>query len=166
MEYLIFRYKRNEMHTKPTEYSKAYYDSSTRIFVYYSCSLVVVDDNKFYLKGPDENLKKYIQKTLEKYNNRMYLLVAAKDENGEITGSIPMLFKLTEKNFSLALNRTVGGLGYSGDYCYATNLLGDENGYRKVNSIEDVKRLDGEYAVVKAKKEKEKKLEEQVELEK
>lgn len=165
MEHQVFKFKKAGMHTKPDNYDLAYYDPGTKIFVYYACSLFVTGKNSYYLEGPDEEFKKYIDKTIKHFENQLVYFTGRENEERGTYSTIPVFVDLNDPEFYFAFDRTFGGRYRTGNYYYTTNILGNEDGYQKVDSIEDVKRLDREYADVKIRKEEEK-LKEQAELKK
>lgn len=151
MEYKIFKYYWDTVQEEPKDFTLVYYDPCTKTIGYYSCSLIVSDNESFKLKGPDEKLKKKIAERFNDYGKQLIVEHSEyKDfDKGSMVLLMPTFVKFLDPLFPDALDDFVSNIAVGEDYYYASQSTDDEE-FKKVNSIEDIKRLDSEYESRKA----------------
>lgn len=151
MEYKVFRYVWEKIQEYPKDFTLAYYDPGIKAFGYYACQLITNSDDSFELNGPDEEIKKWIAEQLEAYGN---MLMITKDYHEEFEGgymdyTVPQLVYFSDPMFPEALDNCVSTFSIGEDYFYTSEPV-SKDGFKKVNSIADIKRLDREYSIKEA----------------
>lgn len=176
MVFKAFKHRYGDYWKEPVDYTWAYYNPIMKNYQYFACSLISYPDGSYKLEGPDEELKDYIDYQLKINDNQLdykgsfhyekgseeYEKYHTKSEGNGMSLETAIVavswaeaVGFDDPMFFMAFHTTVSSfkgtkeLDYSGsEYC--------NNNFVKVNSLEDVKRLDKEYEEKKAELESKK----------
>lgn len=154
MEFKAFKYVDSfeGMLKTPSDFKLVYYDPKTKVFLFYICSLIINPDGSYKIVGPDEKVKKYLDVELRKLDNKLSILEVENTEKLRIYTERDVGF--FEKDFYIAFERTLNI--YFGDKGYSYTGKGPSDTHIvKVNSIEDVRRLDERQAILNAERDEE-----------
>lgn len=148
MEYKAFKYYWEKIHKHPKDYTYAFYDPAKKAFVYYACSLIVKNDGSYFFTGPDEALKKWLDNILKKRDGQLEYLYGVTDEKTGDHHTLGKSVGFSEPEFFYAFGEIVSTFGIGKEYYY-TGDRASNRGYKKVNSIVDVRKLDDEFDKLK-----------------
>lgn len=126
----------------PASFGEVYYGARLKYFHLYACSLFT-DGDKVWVEGPDEVIKNKLEERLERNKGHLfydYNMRGVNENGNKIYALCTKPILPSDPNFPDALHDTLIGF-ISGESYHTGDIVSD---VIKVNSIEDVQRLDRE----------------------
>lgn len=138
MEFIAVKYLPENSNEIPNSFEDIYYNPASSFFGYYACSLIVKGDGSYILSGPDEGLKKWLDDTLKERHNMLEITFPKKV--GNTSYQMSELVSFFDPRFKWAFNKIVSIYGVANEFSYS-----GADSFRKVNSLDEIKKLDFEY---------------------